>query len=57
MEHKSAKEVSEKLGISERCIQMVYEENRIVGVICFSHARAISKDAEKTVDAPYKNTG
>ena len=54
MEYMSAKEASEKWGISERRIQKLCEENRIEGVIRFSRVWAIPKDAEKPRDGRLK---
>lgn len=55
MEYISTKEAAEKWGISERRIQKLCEENRIPGVIRFSRAWAIPKDAEKPKDLRMKN--
>jgi hypothetical protein len=54
MEFISAKEASEKWGISERRIQKLCEEGRIPGVFRFGRSWAIPKDAEKPRDARRK---
>ncbi|HBR02385.1 MAG TPA: DNA-binding protein [Ruminiclostridium sp.] len=54
MEYMSAKEASEKWGISERRIQKLCEENRIEGVIRFSRVWAIPNDAKKPRDGRLK---
>ena len=54
MEYISAKEASEKWGISERRIQKLCEENRIDGTEKFGRAWMIPKDAEKPVDGRMK---
>ena len=54
MEFISAKEVSEKWGISERRIQKLCEEGRIPGVFRFGRSWAIPKDAEKPFDKRLK---
>ncbi len=41
------KEATEKWGMSERCIQKLYEDNRIPGGVCFSRECAIQKDEKK----------
>lgn len=48
-------EASEKWGISERRIQKLCEENRIDGAVKFGRSWAIPKDAQKPVDARFKN--
>lgn len=48
-------EASEKWGISERRIQKLCEENRIDGSFKFSRIWVIPKDAQKPVDARFKN--
>ena len=54
MDFISAKEASNKWGISERRIQKLCEEGRILGVFRFGRSWAIPKDAEKPVDGRYK---
>jgi hypothetical protein len=49
------KEAAEKWGISERRIQKLCENGRISGIIRFVRVWAISKDAEKPVDARFKS--
>jgi len=51
----SAKEASNKWGISERRIQKLCEEGRIPGVFRFGRSWAIPKDAEKPFDKRFKN--
>ena len=48
-------EASEKWGITERRIQKLCEENRIDGVVKFGRSWAIPKDAQKPIDARFKN--
>lgn len=48
-------EASEKWGISERRIQKLCEGNRIDGAVKFGRSWAIPKDAQKPVDARFKN--
>lgn len=50
MEYISAPEAAEKLGISERRVQKLCEENRILDVSRFSRLWLIPKDAEKPKD-------
>lgn len=50
MDYISVKAASEKWGISERRIQKLCEENRILGVAKFGRMWLIPKDAEKPVD-------
>ncbi len=54
LEYISASEAAEKLGISERRVQKLCEENRIPGVAKFSYMWLIPKDAEKPVDGRKK---
>jgi hypothetical protein len=51
----SAKEASERWGISERRIQKLCEEHRIPGVVRFVRVWAIPKDAVKPKDARLKS--
>lgn len=46
----SVREAARKWNISERRIQKLCEENRIVGAIRFSRVWMIPKDAEKPED-------
>ncbi len=48
-------EVAEKWGITERRIQKLCEKNRINGVLKFGRSWAIPKNAQKPVDARFKN--
>jgi hypothetical protein len=50
----STKEASGKWGITERRIQKLCEENRILGVVRFSRVWAIPKDAKKPIDGRLK---
>jgi len=50
LDYISVQQAVNKWGISERRIQKLCEENRIVGTIRFGHAWAIPKDAEKPAD-------
>lgn len=54
MEYISVSEISKKWGISERRVQKLCKENRIPGVIKFSHMWLIPKDAKKPKDARCK---
>ena len=55
MEYMSTKEASDKWGISERRIQKLCEEGRILGAIRFSRVWAIPKNAEKPADGRMKS--
>lgn len=46
----SVQQVADKWGISERRIQKLCIENRIMGAVRFGHAWAIPKDAKKPAD-------
>jgi len=50
----SVKEASKKWGISERRIQKLCEEGRILGVVRFGRSWVIPEDAEKPMDARLK---
>ncbi|MGN6710791.1 DNA-binding protein [Anaerocolumna jejuensis] len=50
LDYISVQQAAIKWRISERRIQKLCEENRIVGAVRFGHAWAIPKDAEKPVD-------
>jgi DNA-binding transcriptional regulator LsrR (DeoR family) len=54
MDYITAKDASEKWGISERRIQKLCEEGRIDGVVRFSKVWAIPKNAEKPTDGRLK---
>lgn len=56
MEYMSCAEAANKWGISERRVQKLCEENRIAGVSKIGFMWLIPKDAEKPVDARFKNT-
>lgn len=55
MDYISALEAAKKWGISERRVQKLCEENRIPGVVRFSHMWMIPKNAEKPKDGRYKS--
>lgn len=50
MEYMSALQAAEKWGISERRVQILCRENRILGVSKFGYMWLIPKDAEKPID-------
>ena len=50
MEYMSCAEAAEKWGISQRRVQKLCEENRILGAMKFSRVWLIPKDVEKPVD-------
>jgi len=50
MEYITAKEAANKWGISERRVQILCEQCRIVGIQRFGKAWAIPVDAEKPTD-------
>lgn len=54
MDYISVQEAAKEWGISERRIQKLCEENRILGVIRFSRIWAIPRDAEKPADGRLK---
>lgn len=55
MDFISVKTTSKKWIIPEQRIQKLCEENRIEGIEMFDRAWIIHKDAEKTVNKPYKH--
>lgn len=55
MEYMSCAEAAKQWGISERRVQKLCEEKRIPGVSKFSFVWLIPKDAEKPIDARFKN--
>lgn len=55
MDYITVAEAAEKWGISERRIQKLCEENRIDGAMKFSRIWVIPKDAQKPLDARFKN--
>ena len=57
MEYMSAPEAAKKWGISERRVQKLCEENRILGASKLGYMRLIPKDAEKPADARRKGNG
>lgn len=50
----TVQEAATKWGISERRIQKLCEENRILGVVRLSRVWLIPKDAEKPIDGRTK---
>lgn len=54
LDYISIQQTADKWRISERRIQKLCEENRIIGAVRFGHAWAIPKDAEKPADARKK---
>jgi hypothetical protein len=50
MEYISAKEIAEKWNISRRRVQLLCEQNRIVGAFKVSDVWVIPEDAEKPMD-------
>ena len=54
-DYMTVQEAATKWGISERRIQKLCEENRILGVVRLSRVWLIPKDAEKPVDGRRKN--
>ena len=55
MDYITVAEAAEKWGISERRIQKLCEEKRIDGAMKFSRIWVIPKDAQKPIDARFKN--
>lgn len=55
LEYISASEAAKKWEISERRVQKLCEENRILGVIKFSRMWLIPKNAEKPIDKRLKS--
>lgn len=54
MEYMTAKEAAQKWGVSQRRVQLLCENGRIVGAVRLGWAWAIPRDAEKPVDARKK---
>lgn len=54
MDFISVQEAASKWKISERRIQKLCEEKRILGVVRFGRIWLIPKDAEKPIDRRYK---
>jgi hypothetical protein len=50
MEYITAKEAAEKWNISQRRVQVLCEQGRILGVVRLGWAWAIPKEADKPVD-------
>ena len=57
MEYMSAPSAAKKWGISERRVQKLCEENRILGASKLGYMWLIPKDAEKPADARRKGNG
>ena len=57
IEYMSAPEAAKKWGISERRVQKLCEENRILGASKLGYMWLIPKDAEKPADARRKGNG
>ena len=57
MEYMSCAEAAGKWGISERRVQKLCEENRILGASKLGYMWLIPKDAEKPADARRKGNG
>lgn len=55
LEYISASEAAKKWEISERRVQKLCEENRILGAIKFSRMWLIPKNAEKPIDKRLKS--
>lgn len=55
MDYITAKDASEKWGISERRVQILCREGKIEGVVKLGWAWAIPKDAKKPADGRYTN--
>ena len=53
-DYMTVQEAATKWGISERRIQKLCEENRILGVVRLSRVWLIPKDAEKPIDGRTK---
>lgn len=56
LEYISASEAAKKWSISERRVQKLCEENRILGVAKFSRMWLIPKEAEKPADKRHKTS-
>ena len=54
MEYMSAPQAAEKWGISERRVQILCSENRILGVSKLGYMWLIPKNAEKPIDGRTK---
>ena len=54
MEYMSCPEAAKKWGISERRVQVLCRENRILGVSKLGYMWLIPKDAEKPIDGRTK---
>lgn len=56
MEYMSRPKTAKKCGISERRVQKLCEEKRIPNISKIGYMWLIPKDAEKPIDARFKNT-
>ena len=54
-EYMTVQEAAIKWNISERRIQTLCSENRIQGIVRLSRVWLIPKDAQKPIDARFKN--
>ena len=54
MDYITAKEAAEKWGISQRRVQLLCEQGRVIGAVRLGWAWAIQKEADKPVDARTK---
>jgi len=54
MDYITAKEASEKWGITVRRVQVLCAQNKIPGILRFGDTWAIPKDALKPTDGRYK---
>lgn len=55
MEYITAKEAAEKWNISQRRVQVLCEQGRVLGAVRLGWAWAIPKEADKPVDARMKS--
>lgn len=51
MDYITAKEAAEKWGISQRRVQVLCEQGRVVGAVRLGWAWAIPREADKPIDA------
>jgi len=54
MDYMTAREVSEKWGITQRRVQVLCAQGKIPGAVRFGNTWAIPKDAVKPKDGRYK---
>jgi hypothetical protein len=55
MEYITAKEAAEKWGISQRRVQVLCEQGRVVGAVRLGWAWAIPKESDKPTDVRKKD--